>query len=194
MPLPLSFEREEIHHREIEMRGFRRSDGMFEVDAHLTDVRAHTIDIEDGRLVEAGQPLHDMSIRLVIDVEMTVMEVYASVDAAPFSVCPDASSAMQAIKGLRIGAGWSSKVRELLSGNQGCTHLRELLGPIGTVAFQTLYRVRQSLPESVDSIGKPKKIDSCYAYSSEGQLVLHRWPMYYRGPSLSTNESRNELK
>ncbi len=85
------------------------------------------------------------------------------------------------MKGLRIAAGWSAAVRERLAGRDGCTHLTELLGPLATVAFQTLSQVRSAKPTPVDANGRPRKIDSCYAYASDRGVVLSRWPEHYDG-------------
>jgi hypothetical protein len=188
MPLPAPSEREELHCRVIEMKGFRRSDGALEVEAHLKDTRTHEFTVENGRSVSAGQPLHDMSVRLVVDADMNVIDIFADIDASPFNVCTEATAAMQAIKGLRIGPGWTAKVRECLAGACGCTHLRELLGPMATVAIQSTYKERQARPDAVDSEGRPRKINSCYAYSSNGELVLKRWPQFYEGPSRSDQD------
>jgi hypothetical protein len=180
MPLSTPGTREALQSRRIEMNGFRRSDGMFEVEAYLTDIRAKDFEIEYGRRVEAGQPLHDMAIRLVIDSSLTIIDVEASIDSSPFTVCHDASSTLKTIKGLRIGPGWSAMIRERLSGARGCTHLRELLGPLATVAIQSLYEVRQAQPEPVDAAGKPRKVNSCFAYAQNREIVMKRWPEYFR--------------
>jgi hypothetical protein len=44
-------------------------------------------------------------------------------------------------------------------------------------------QVRQGKPTSVDANGKPRKIDSCYAYASDREVVHRLWPMYYDGPA-----------
>jgi hypothetical protein len=182
MPLPTSMEREEVHCRRIELRGYRRADALYEIDAHLVDTRSLPMDLEGGKSLEPGEALHDMSIRLVIDQGLHVIDVVASTDAAPFDICPAATATLQSIRGLQIGPGWTQAIRERLSGKNGCTHLRELLGPLATVAFQSLFQVRRSAPEPLDPAGKPRKIDSCFAYASNRELVLHRWPNFYDGP------------
>jgi hypothetical protein len=53
--------------------------------------------------------------------------------------------------------------------------------PLATVAFQTLSQLRQARPTPVDANGKPRKIDSCYAYASDREVVQRRWPLYYDG-------------
>jgi hypothetical protein len=40
-----------------------------------------------------------------------------------------------------------------------------------------LYR---SQPERVGADGRPLKIDSCYAYGAERELVRLRWPRFHR--------------
>jgi hypothetical protein len=81
-------------------------------------------------------------------------------------------------------------VRELLGGTAGCTHLVELLGPVATTAFQTIfpYRDRQRRGEGSADHGaaersrrKPRLIDTCHAFASDGEVVKHYWPEFYTG-------------
>jgi hypothetical protein len=164
VPLPAPVPREELHLRRIELRGYRRHDGLYEIEAHLTDSKPQ------------AAPLHDMWIRLVIDDELTVHDIVASTDASPYAACPEAVDTLAQLKGLRIGRGFGRIVRERLSGVQGCTHLTELLVPLATTAFQTLSDLRNARPDRLDANGKPVKIDSCYAYASTRELVRMRWP------------------
>ena len=183
MPLPSSVQRDELHLRRIELRGFRRSDGLFDVEARMVDTKTHELALADGRIVPAGEAMHDMSIRLVVDEDLTVIDIVAWTDASPFGICPEATATVQSLKGLQIGVGWSAAVRQRLAGRKGCTHLTELLSPLATVAFQTLSHVRKSRPTAVDATGKPRKIDSCYAYASDREVVHRLWPMHYDGPA-----------
>jgi hypothetical protein len=54
----------------------------------------------------------------------------------------------------------------------------ELLGPLATVAFQTISGLRPP-QNAVDKNGKPLKIDSCYAYAADGEMVKERWSEFY---------------
>jgi len=89
--------------------------------------------LASGRSVAPGEPIHDMSIRLVVDDDLNVIDIVASTDASPFDICPEATQTLQSMKGLRIGAGWSKAIRERLAGRKGCTHLNELLTPLATI-------------------------------------------------------------
>ena len=93
MPLPLSVPRDELHLRRIELRGFRRGDGLFDVEARMVDTKTHELPLADGRIVPAGEPVHDMSIRLVVDEALNVIDIVASTDASPFGICPEATTA-----------------------------------------------------------------------------------------------------
>ena len=43
MPLPPSADREEVHLRAIEMRGYRRADGDYEIEGRVTDTKTRDI-------------------------------------------------------------------------------------------------------------------------------------------------------
>src|SRR5215470_15115173 len=149
----------------------------------MVDTKTNEIKLLDGRPLPSGEPLHDMSVRMVVDDALTVIDIVASTDASPFGICREATETLQTMKGLRIAHGWSQAVRERLSGRKGCTHLTELLGPLATVAFQTLSQARLSNPPAVDAKGRPLKIDTCYAYASDREVVQRLWPTHYDGKS-----------
>jgi hypothetical protein len=172
--------REELHHRRIDMRGYRRSDGLYEVEGRVVDRKPHDFQAVGGRAVPAHAPVHDMGVRLVFDDEMVVRDVATFTDAAPYLDCPGGGLALQALKGLRMTSGWSREVRNLLGGARSCTHLMELLIPLATTAFQSLSALRRERPDRLDAAGRPTKIDSCYAYAAEGDLVRRRWPEFHR--------------
>jgi hypothetical protein len=173
--------REEMHFRRIDMRGYQRSDGLFEVEGRVTDRKAADFNTLIGdRSVPAGEALHDMGVRIVFDEQMLVHDITTFTDAAPYDICPLGGLALQSLKGLRMTSGWGKEVRNRLSGARSCTHLMELLSPLATVAFQSLSTIRRTVPERLDPTGRPLKIDSCYAYGAERELVRERWPKHYR--------------
>jgi hypothetical protein len=180
MPLPDSPNRVELHHRSIEMRGYRRDDGLYEIDGRVTDVKTErTRRIDGGREFQPGTPIHDMWVRLVVDADLVVRDIVAVTDASPYEVCREAVAPMRAIVGERIAGGWSLRVKAKLGGAQGCTHLMEILIPLATAAYQTLTSLRLSRPPTVDAAGRPHKIDSCYAYARNREIVHKVWPRFY---------------
>ncbi len=181
MPLPPSAPRDELHLRRIELQGFERVDGLFDIEARLIDTKPYELSVGDTHVVPPGEHIHDMSIRLVIDENFNVLEVFACTDASPYGICREAANALQSIKGLSVSRGWSRAIRERFEGRKGCTHLTEMLKPLATVAFQSLLKVRRARPPAVDENGRPIKINSCFAYASDREVVQVQWPQYFDG-------------
>lgn len=138
------------------------------------------------RTVPANAPIHDLGVRLVFDKSMVIRDVQTFTDSAPYDICPQGGRALQSIKGLQIAAGWSKEVRSRLGGARSCTHLMELLIPLATTAIQSMSILRQNAPEPLDANGRPKKIDSCYAYSARSEVVLRLWPQFHEPASPET--------
>jgi Protein of unknown function (DUF2889) len=56
MPLPASVPRDELHLRRIELRGYRRHDGLYDIEAHMVDTKATDLTLPDVLpAVEEGQ-------------------------------------------------------------------------------------------------------------------------------------------
>ena len=179
MPLTPAASREALHHRRIDCRGFRRSDGLWDIEAHLTDVKSYAFPNTERGEIAAGEPVHEMWIRVTVDDDMTVKDVAASMDATPYRICPDIVPAHTALIGHKIGPGWSRTVRRLLGGTKGCRHLLELLGPVATVAFQTIVPLKARL--AGDPHAKPPHLDTCHAMASDGEVVKRHYPKFYTG-------------
>lgn len=171
MPLSPAAARREIHERVIEMRAYEREDGLFDVESRLTDRKPFPFKRPSSPdPLPAGQPLHDLSLRVTLDRQYTVRAIEASSDITPWALCKEAEAAMQILVGQTIGRGWSAVVKERLRGAAGCTHLMEMLIPLATVAFQGM---RPVLGQS----GSPGHlVDSCYALSSERAVARMLWP------------------
>lgn len=175
--------REEIHHRRIDMRGFRRSDGLYELEGRVTDRKPFDFQPGgDGEVVRPHQPIHDMGVRMVFDEGLTIHDISTFMDSTPYPSCLGGGLALRAMKGLRIGGGWSREVKSRLGGAASCTHLMELLIPMATAAIQSLSPVRNAGPDKLDASGRPVKIDSCFAYGATSDVVKRRWPDFYRAP------------
>ncbi|KWF68725.1 hypothetical protein WT57_00215 [Burkholderia pseudomultivorans] len=174
--------REPLHTRRIAFEGFRRSDGLFEIEGHLTDRKPHDFAPPSGvRVVPANDPIHDIGLCVVFDLDMVIHAVSTFIRAYPYRECPGGGASLQALVGLRIGAGWSGEVRKRLPPGETCAHLREILIPLATAAIQTVNPLRaRGLLEATDASGKPLKIDSCYAYGASRELVRQHWPMFHQ--------------
>jgi len=181
MPLSPPVEREHLHTRQLDFRGFRRADGLWDIEGHLIDVKTYGFPNAYRGEIAAGEPLHDMWLRITLDDDLVVHDIEAVTDGSPFATCPQITPNFRKMVGLRMGAGWRRAVRERLGGVEGCTHLVEALGAMGTVAFQTLYPVLKDKREHAIRRGKPALIDTCHAFRSDGEVVEKRWPDFYTG-------------
>jgi len=176
-----SVEREALHFRRIDMQGWRRSDGLYEVEGRVTDRKPYDfVPWRGGKHVPAGEPVHDMGVRIVFDENLLVCDIETFTEAAPYAQCPEGGRPLQSLKGLHMTSGWGKEVRHRLKGAASCTHLMELLLPMATVAYQSMSLASRSRPERLDSTGRPVKIDSCYAYGAERELVQYQWPEFHR--------------
>ena len=188
MPLSPPADRELHHQRDIAMKGYQRADGLFDIEAHLVDTKTYGFPSDYRGQVNAGEPLHGMWMRLTIDAEMNVISCEAASDFTPYAVCPAAAPAFGALAGLKIGPGFNKAVNERVGGTRGCTHLREVLAQMATVAFQTLYPIRARMAREAranrDVAGEPPTapgkrpalLGTCHAYAPDSPVVKARWP------------------
>ncbi|MGF1477625.1 MAG: DUF2889 domain-containing protein [Geminicoccaceae bacterium] len=183
MPLPREVEREPVHQRDILCRGFKRRDGLWDIEGRLTDTKSYPFSNAWRGTIEPGEPLHDMWLRLTVDDQLTVRDVAAASDAVPFAICPAITPAFKKLIGLTIGPGWRREVRARVGGVQGCTHLVELLGPLATTAFQTVLAARTKETKDDGEERVPGHLDSCHALRRDGPVVRKHYSKWYRQPS-----------
>ena len=195
MPLSPPAPRRHLHTRRIELCGYERDDGSIDVEAHLTDTRPYAHPRQDGSTREAGQPLHDMWMRMTIDQQRQIVGCEATMDATPFSICPAVAPNFSRLVGLRIEGGFLKRAMERVGGAQGCTHLRELLQQVGTVFVQTLYSVGKLTDEPVagstgpDRDAPPPLLNSCYAWADDGPVVAAKYPAWSKAaPEFSAGD------
>lgn len=174
--------RRHLHTRQVQCVGYLRDDGLFDVEATMQDITPQPTQMFYKRL-DAGQALHDMRLVVSFDHDMVIREVQAQTRTAPTPFCSDANARYQALVGLKIGAGFSRKVKALFGGTGGCTHMTELLGPLATTAIQTwfsLWRETNILSEAHRKEGpleRPMLVDSCQAYRIDGPAMRDLWPV-----------------
>ena len=130
MPLSLPAARTLLHTRSIVCTGHQRDDGLWDIEGHLVDVKTYDFDNHHRGEVKAGEPVHEMWLRLSIDDDMLIVKAEAATDHAPYAMCPDITSRFALLEGLRIGPGFHREVQKRVGGVKGCTHLVELLRPL----------------------------------------------------------------
>ena len=176
MPLPdATPDRELVHSRTITFNGYRRRDGLWDVEGHLLDIRSHDA-VWPGGGRAANEPIHSMRLRLTVDATGLIREAVASTNASPFEgVCGTIAPSYAALAGTRVGPGFRKRVLQLVGGVHGCTHMTELLVGMGTAVLQTLAG-QVTIPEDQ----KPFSLDGCHALDTSGAIVARVYPRWYR--------------
>lgn len=177
-------ERQLLHHRSIDFQGYRRIDGLYEIEARMVDRKPVEFDLPNGgRRIGVNEAIHDLSLNICFDKSMKIVDVFASPKSFPYSECQCGGNALRNLIGLEIGSGWSRNIRDRVSNKDVCTHLRELLIPLATAAIQSMHLEKEITASNVDDTGKPIRLNSCLAYNESGQLVKSLWPRFYKPKS-----------
>ncbi len=192
MPLSTPAERKLAHTRVVTCSGHQRSDGLWDIEGRIVDTKPYGFPNRDREgWIDAGEALHDMSIRLTINLDLEVINAEAVIDASPYNYCQNVTSVAKNLIGLKIAPGWTNQSKSAMGKNRGCTHLTELLGPIATTAIQTITSERMrnhkntaekpanDTNNDLDNIKAPF-IDSCHSLASNSPVVEIHWPDQYR--------------
>lgn len=177
--------RRHLHTRTIACEGYRREDGLWDIEARIIDRKTFSYSEPYRGLRAPGEPIHNMAVRLTIDSDMVVRDIEVATLAAPYAPCFGVAPSFKALIGKQIGAGWRRAVQECVGGVKGCTHIRELLFPLATVAFQTLGSWTQDARVATESDpdrgpARPHFLDGCTAFAVDGEVVARLFPLHYR--------------
>ena len=187
MPLPDASPRKHVHTRAIDYRGFEREDGLWDIEAHMTDKKTYEFTNNWRGNVPVGEPLHEMLLRVTIDDSFEIRDIVAVTDNSPFEMCPSIAPAYKNLIGIKMGPGWRKAIRMKVGGVQGCTHLTELLFPMATVAMQTIWPIKSqrrregNLMEEPQKKTRPVVLDTCHSWSTDSPVVQQNAPDYYTG-------------
>jgi hypothetical protein len=183
MPLtPPTYLRQPAHQRSITVQSYERSDGLWDLEGHLTDVWPQDLKVATGTL-PAGRPMHSMWLRLTVDRTATIVAAEAVTDAGPYgTACATITPDYGQLVGVRIAGGYRDAIRRLFGRTAGCTHINELAGVMGSAAMQALWGVM-----SRDSETKPMSIDGCHALKSSGPQVARFFPRWYQPETPATD-------
>ncbi len=130
-----------------------------------------------GERVESG-PLHNLEILLLVKIpDLIIEDVEVITGTLPREDCYKVIHSLDPVKGLSIKKGFSSKVRELVGGVKGCTHLTHLLCTMAPAVMQGYWAI-SSQKKSEKSEENKKRAgnmwdvlkNSCYAWREDGEI------------------------
>ena len=191
MALSVPATRRPKHTRTIVCDGYLRDDGMWDIEARIIDTKAYRYREPERGAIDIGAHVHNMAVRLTVDSQYIVRAIEIDMAAHPYASCLGAPPAYQGLVGKSISRGWRKIVQEQVGGALGCTHVRELLFPMATVAFQTI----TGWPED-DGTDKPPLISNdpsgflngCKAWDQAGPMVAKLYPQWSK-PATTPSKS-----
>ena len=174
--LPPSVPRHIVHTRSIVCRGFRREDGLLDLEGRFIDTRPFPYDSEWRGQTPAGAALHHMQLRMTVDSTRHIVALVSAMPSTPFESCEEVNINFQRLVGLSIGRGFRKELLERLGGSEGCTHILGLLTAMSAAAVQSFtsnfYAPRSpGVPAPIRIWNLDAMIDSCYSYRKDGALV-----------------------
>ncbi len=177
-----------VHTRRIVCRGYRRRDGLWQIEASVADEKGQAVPFRSRPAVPAGAMIHHLALRVLIDDDYTIRDADATAMAAPWPACSEVATDYRKLIGLRIGPGFTRAVREVLGGTLGCTHLTDLLGQVGNTYMQASFPDR--LARQQLSGGDPRCwpdtrtlgfVDACHAWRKDGSVLAGEYPQLAGG-------------
>jgi len=174
--------RHKNHRRTITIDGYVRDDGLFDIEAELKDTKSYSFPSRAHGEIKKGEALHHMQVRVTVCENFEVKAAEAVTIAGPYHECPQGAGAIENLVGKTIQPGWKKIVQRAMGGQQGCTHITELMGPVATIAFQTIYAEkakrhreaeRQAYGEQAPQMSG--LLNSCYALSEGRKAAFWNW-------------------
>jgi hypothetical protein len=178
MPLPTPSTRTRLHTRRVSYEGFRRDDGLFDLEGHLTDVKDHDYALLTG-VRPAGVPVHDMWARMTVGSDYIIRSIEVHTDDMPYEgACDRIESAYGKLAGASLLHGFRKTLYDAMGGVRGCSHVTELLAHAPTAAIQMFAGLRREIEPGGD---KPFQLDRCHALETTTDTVRRYYPQWYRG-------------
>jgi hypothetical protein len=173
------------HTRTIEIRGYEREDGLWDMEGMISDHKP----VPYGNMSERRDDgmVHKMWLRLTVDTDMLIHAAEAWSEITPYSMCTEVAPNFAALAGLRIGPGFNRKARERVGGTAGCTHIVELLPQMATATMQTIWPIKNMDGKKPD--GRPGILNTCHAWADYSPVLKERYPDFYVGPRDGTIEA-----
>jgi len=174
--------RRHVHTRSIKVDAYARDDGLWDLEALLTDTKPRDFVLATG-MRPAGVPVHDMNLTVTIDTQLNIVAAEARSRSVPYpgqceAIHPDYSK----LVGLNLLQNFRRRSLEQLGGVNGCTHLTELAGVLPTAAMQAfageVSRSHESAQPGEET--KPWQLDRCHALRTDGPAVAEFYPRWYR--------------
>ncbi len=179
MTLPQAAAQRQLkHRRQIDVQVYARGDGLWEVDATLTDTKPRTTQLGSGPR-PAGVPIHEMLLRLVVNERLDIVEAGSETRWMPYTgTCGEHGDVYARLVGLNLMDHFRLRLRERVGGVLGCTHITELAQVLPTAVVQAFAGEVIDTRGDAEGASKPFQLDRCHALRSDGPVVAQFYPRW----------------
>lgn len=174
--------RRHVHTRSIKVEAYARDDGLWDIEAVLTDTKARDFVLATG-LRPFGEPVHDLGLTVTIDTQLNIVAAQARSSSVPYpGQCEAIEPEYSKLVGLNLLKDFRKLALARLGGVKGCTHLTELAGVLPTAAVQAfageVFRTHESARQSEEI--RPWQLDRCHALRTDGPAVAQFYPRWHK--------------
>ncbi len=161
-----------IHSRNIQISTYEYDDENIVVEGELKDDTLIPMYVS-GKERQPHSP-HHMIIQMLIECSsFTIKEIKVEMPGVPYNWCQETSNSLDAIKGLKIAPGFTSKVKKILSESKKCSHLTTLLLGMAPAVMQGywVFNTRKPSGDEISSgVIDNYLIDTCWVWRKDGPL------------------------
>ncbi len=161
-----------VHSRKIEIHTYDIGDQRVLVEGKLRDTRNQASATEESE--NSPIRIHDLVARLWVQgPDLTISAVEAEMPGIPRETCLAALPGVQKLVGLKVSAGLTQKIKDLIGDVKGCAHLTNLFLTLGPAAVQGYWAAHGRTPgaRSMKNPAISRVIDSCHVWRKDGPFV-----------------------
>ena len=163
-----------IHTRNIELKTYEYDDERLVIEGTLVEKRLYDYRLATGEKNPPGV-IHHMIVRWLVSMTTFAIEdVEVEMPTIPHGECADMSTSLEPLKGIRIAGGFTLKVKELLGGIKGCSHLTALVTAMAPAAVQGYASYHSQKPGGFGPITKQVLqflVNTCGPWREGGPLI-----------------------
>jgi hypothetical protein len=180
---------EKIHTRQITVTTYDTDEDAIIVEGILKDDRLKDIYRPTGETIPPGT-VHHMIIRMkVTRPRLTIEDIDVSMPTVPHDGCPETRNSLEPVIGMRISAGFTNNVKDLVGGAKGCAHLVSLLVSMASAAVQGAWTALSRNPQQPSGyMAKAMNVivDTCSVWRRDGLKLAE-----YRDKLKARDENNN---
>ena len=163
-----------IHTRSIEITAYEAGELSILVEGRLKDDRLVETHHFNGETLPP-KTYHHMIVRMLVKGPLlTIEDLEVEMPTAPREACLETLAMMEPLKGMRISSGFTSRVKGLVGGPQGCAHVVSLVLTMAPAAVQGFWSYLAQDPAMTKAL-TPKLsqylVDTCWVWRQDSPLL-----------------------